>query len=280
MADLREAPPAEFFDRLHQAMGEDGLLTYRYLGRITADMHGTAYDSMRLRSDMRNASGGIGAAALAIATAEAGGFTDFNAVPAPLCSGLTIIDDARDVTEIRIHRETVHQGRTTGFVRGVVTDAADPNRVIALTRGVGVKLGEAPPGEYTFFPIPQEIVDSPSLPPLHEVFGGYKTADGHWALPEMTASSQSTSGGLHLGPIHIILEAAATEMAAKAANTDSVQIEDWDVMFAARGLIGPFVVSGDATLGKMGRVSCQLQLRDQGKANRVVATVSAIFRAA
>src|SRR3546814_7155416 len=98
-------------------MGKDGLLTYRYLGRKTTTMHGVAHDSMLLRHDMRNGEGGVMAAPLAIAAAEAGGFTDFNAVPAPITASLSILDPGHDVSELRIDREIVHAGRNMGFTR-------------------------------------------------------------------------------------------------------------------------------------------------------------------
>ena len=73
--DLRNVPPEQFLSLLKKAMGEDGLLTYRYLGRKSTTMHGAEYDSMKIRRDMRNAEGGIMAAPLMIATAETGGVT-------------------------------------------------------------------------------------------------------------------------------------------------------------------------------------------------------------
>lgn len=275
--DLRDAPADTFWQRLQDAMGRDGLLTYRYLGRITEDMHAAPYSGMAIRRDMRNARGGLMAAPLAIATAETG-FTDFDAVPAPVTAGLTMLDDGIGVSEIRMHREVIRTGRTLGFSRTVVTDAADERRVIAVTRGIGIKLGEVPAdGGGTPFPLPDGIADRPDLRPLTAVFGGERDADGRWLLPPMRAGSRSTSGSLHLGPIHIVLEAAATDLAEACAPEAPLQIEGWDVMFVAAGLVGPFVARGRAMAGGAGRVACDMTLTDQGRGDRVVATATALF---
>ena len=85
------------------------------------------------------------AAPLAIAAPETGGWRDRDVVPAPVAYGLHIVDDARDVSEIRVSRLTVRQGRKMGFSRSEIVDAAHPERVIAITTGIGVALGEAPP---------------------------------------------------------------------------------------------------------------------------------------
>jgi hypothetical protein len=74
---LRQAPAEDYWRRFRDLVGGDsGLLTYRYLGRKTAMLHGEAHDTMRIRRDMRAASGTITAAPPAIASAEAGGFSD------------------------------------------------------------------------------------------------------------------------------------------------------------------------------------------------------------
>src|SRR4051812_22788164 len=94
--DLRDVPPERFWQRLTEVM-QSGLLTYRYLGRKNRDMHDVPHDSMAIRRDMRTAAGGIAAAPLMIAAADAGGFTDFDAVPAPVVASLSILDPGIDV---------------------------------------------------------------------------------------------------------------------------------------------------------------------------------------
>ena len=113
--DIREGPIEEYWDRLRQMMGPDGLITYWYLGR--AFNQAVDPDTVRLRRDMRNTAGGIMAAPLAIAAPETGGWRDREAVPAPVTYGLHIVDDARDVAQIRVSRGTVRRGGKMGFSR-------------------------------------------------------------------------------------------------------------------------------------------------------------------
>lgn len=277
--DLRSASPETFWTRLREAMGRDGLLTYRYFGRRTAHMHGADHDSMSVRRDMRNPQGGLTAAALSVATAEVGGFTDFNAVPAPVVASLSILDPGADVAELRIVRDDIHVGRTMGFSRSVVTDAADPSRIIAVARSVGVKLGEAPAEVVEPLAFDEPPPDDETLPPLHEVFGGYRREDGVWELPALSAASRSTSGSLHLGPIHVICEAAAMDALSRLAPGGRPQVEEWEVQFVARGLIGPFEVLVEPGADtRAGRCACLMTLKDVGKAGRTVAAATAVFR--
>ena len=68
------------------------------------------------------------------------------------------------------------------------------------------------------------------------------------------------------------------DLAADATGSETLQIEDWDVMFVARGLSGPFVAGGDTIDGGHGRVACRMTLRDEGNGNRVIASALAVFR--
>lgn len=275
--DLRAVDPDAYWARFAEMMGGDGLLTYRYLGRKTAMLHGVPYDTMKIRRDMRTATGGLMAAPLAIAAAEAGGFSDVDSVPAPMTAELTIIDDGVGVREILIRRSILHAGRTIGFTRSEIVDADDPGRLIAIAHGSGIRLAGAPPG-FQPLELPEEIADGPDLPTLSAVFGVRSRPDGRWELPSLSPAAMSTSGSLHLGPTHIVLETAATALAARAGGTDALQIEAWSVMFTARGTHGPFVAEGAAIVGRPGRVGCTVELRDAGRGDRIVAAASGTFR--
>ncbi|HVY08522.1 MAG TPA: hypothetical protein VHB18_00040 [Mycobacteriales bacterium] len=271
--DIRDGPVEEYWDRLREMMGPDGLITYWYLGRAFNQAEDP--DTMRLRPDMRNASGGILAAALAIAAPETGGWRDRDVIPAPVTYGLHIIDSARGVDEIRVTRGTVRRGGRMGFSRSTITDAADPARLIAITTGVGVKLGDAPP---SFRPVeaPPDMPEG-DLPPLHVVFGARRHADG-WRLPALNSRLASTSASLHLGPIHVVFEAAATEVAAELAGTEAIQIENWDVHFTAPGRTGPFLVLAEGWIGPDGRAVVRFTLVDEGHDSAIVAAGAATFR--
>src|SRR6202034_1962714 len=106
--DIREGPAEEYWDRLREMMGPGGLITYWYLCR--AFNQSADPDTVLLRRDMRNNAGGIMAAPLAIAAPETCGWRDRETPPAPVLYGLHILDDARDVAEIRVSRATVRRG--------------------------------------------------------------------------------------------------------------------------------------------------------------------------
>ena len=276
--DIRDAAVDEYWDRFEERW--TGLLSYRYLGRIDAALDRGGGDTMRLRHDMRNPSGGIMAAPLCIASPESGGMADDEYVPNPVIASLHVLDDARDVHEIAVRREVIRIGRQMGFSRSRIVDAADPTRVIALSEGMGVSLGKPPPGFERVDNPPIDVEDSPAMPPLHVVFGARRRPDGAWQLPELSDELSSPDAALHLGPIHVVLEAAAMELASRESGGQALQVEDWHVMFVARGKVGPFRVDGEAVGGRHGRIGCRLALRDEGNGDRVVTSASAAFRPA
>ena len=53
--DIREGPTEEYWDRLRQMMGPEGLITYWYLGRAFNQAEDP--DTLRLRRDMREQRG-------------------------------------------------------------------------------------------------------------------------------------------------------------------------------------------------------------------------------
>ncbi len=274
--ELQHSTTEEFWARFAAVMGgPDGLMTYRYLGS-RADPEEEDTSLMPLRRDMRNPAGGLMAAPIAIAIADAGGMkSDAGGVPAPITSAVHLLDAGNGVTTVKARAFSIHRGRSVGFTQGELVDADQPERILAITTGTGVNLGEAPPG-YAYVDPGPRIPDSPNLPPLHEAFGATRRPDGQWELPELSQSIGSTSGSLHHGPIQVTLEAAAMELATEAAGTDQLQIEDWSVMYMQRGKIGPFVVSGRAVPGH-DRVGVHLALHDAGNGDRLTTTALGVF---
>jgi hypothetical protein len=275
--DIRETPADEYWSDFEHKW--TALLSYRYLGKESSWLDNAPEGTtMPLRHDMRNAAGGIMAAPLCIASPESGGMADDLFVPNPVIASMQILDDARDVAKVAVLSETVHLGRTMGFSRSRVVDDADHNRVIALSTGMGISLGSTPPGFEKVDNPPIDVVDSPTMPPLHQVFGAKRRDDGFWTLPELEPELSSPDAALHLGPIHIVLETSANGLAAEHAGTDQLQIENWQVMFVARGKVGPFRVTGEAFEGGQGRVGVRLSMHDEGNKDRVTSTGSGVFR--
>jgi len=256
-----------------------GLLSYRYIGRNHGSMNtGPVDNTVTLRRDMRNATGGLLVAPLAISSPEGDVGSDLVTVPNPVIHSCQIIDPARDVARIEvIESEVLHAGARMGYSRSKIVDADNHDRVIAFTEGQGAKIGEVPAGLDRMPEDKLEIVDSPDLPPLWQVFGAFRRDDGRWALPELSVEFASPDAALHIGPQHVVLETAANDLAAEVAGTDQLQMQSWHVMFLARGKVGPFRVDGEAARGPEGRVGVRMVMHDEGNGDRAVTGASALF---
>lgn len=256
-----------------------GLLSYRYIGRNHGAMNtGPVDNTVTLRRDMRNAAGGLLAAPLAISSPEGNVGSDLVTVPNPVIHSCQILDPARDVERIEIiGSETLHSGTRMGYSRSNIVDADDHDRVIAYVEGQGVRIGEVPEGLGKMPEDKLEIVDSPDLPPLWEVFGAARRDDGHWVLPELSLELASPDAALHIGPQHVVLETAAIELAAGVVGTDMLQMLTWHVMHLARGKVGPFRVDGTASQGAGDKVGVRMTLHDEGNGDRPVTSASAVL---
>jgi len=277
--DIRKLDPSGHWDAFEDIW--TGLMSYRYLNKTNPALD-TGYDddeleSMPIRHDMRNSHGGIMAAPLAICCPEPW-WNDDVTVPAPVIASTQILDDCRGVDKVEVVRDLINIGRQMGFCRSKIVDAADHSRVIAVSAGMGVSLGDVPGGYEKVENPPIPVVDSPDLPRLHDVFGAVKGDDGHYRLPELQKEFSAPHAALHLGPIHIVFDITAHELAIDMAGTDRVQVENWYVMFVKPGLEGPFRCEGKAIQGGNGRINVDLTLFDEGKGDRVISTGSAIFK--
>ncbi|OBJ88699.1 hypothetical protein A9W97_15295 [Mycobacterium gordonae] len=278
--DIRELldDPDAYRDELHRRW--TGLLSYRYIGRNHSSMNlGEVDNTVTIRRDMRNEAGGIMVAPLAISSPE-GCQTDMVAVPNPVIASVQIIDPGYDVARIEIvDSGIVHQGRTMGYGRCKIVDADNPDRVLAFNEGQGAIIGIPPEGLERMDVSGTELVieDSPDLPPLWAAFGAAKRGDRHWVLPALSAEYASPDAALHIGPQHVVLETAATDLAAEVAGTRRLQVVSWHVMFMSRGKVGPFRVEGSAYPGGPGRVGVRMLLHDEGNADKAVTSAAAVF---
>jgi hypothetical protein len=279
LRDIRELrdDPAAYAAELQRRWG--GLLSYRYIGRKHSSMDTGAEDNtVTLRRDMRNAVGGLLVAPLSISSPEGNVGSDRETVPNPVIHSCQILDPAYEVARIEVvDSENLHLGARMGYSRSKIIDADNPSRVIALIEGQGAKIGTVPEGLEKMPPNPLEILDSPDLPPLWQVFGAFRRDDGHWAIPELTVDLASPDAALHIGPQHVLLETGAIDSAAQLTGTDRLQMQAWHVMFLARGKVGPFRVDSEAVRGAGDKVGVQLTLHDEGNGDRKVTAASALF---
>jgi hypothetical protein len=279
LRDIRELTdsPEAYAAELRQRWG--GLLSYRYIGRSYASMDlGPEDNTVTIRRDMRNTTGGLLFAVLGIAAPESGHMSDLVAVPNPVIHSCQILDAGRDVRRIEIVSEELKVGRQMGYSRAKIVDADQPGRVLALIEGQGVSIGTPPQGLERMEANPLEVVDSPDLPPLWQVFGGHRRDNGHWALPELAVEVASPDAALHIGPQFVILETAAIDAAACIAGTDRLQGVSSHVMFVARGKAGPFRVETEPMPGADGVVAVRAVMRDEGVDDRITTVASYLFR--
>ena len=279
--DIRAVTPEEHW--AHFARAWTALKTYTYLGKRTPQMDaGVDRETMPLRHDMRNATGGIMAAPLCLAAPEPY-WLDDECVPAPVTMSYDLLDPAYDVKRVEVLREVISIGRQMGFSRSRIVDADDPTRVIALSSGSGVSLGNVPPG---FQPIENpvtELEDSPDLPSLCDVFGIARGPGGERRIEKVTPAIASPHAALHLGAINIALEAAAMDALEHATGALDFQFEQWSVMMVKPGYTGPFVaratvIGAGAAIRRGARLGVEAVMTDEGAKGRIMATASAAFR--
>jgi hypothetical protein len=281
LRDIRELTdsPEAYAAELRRRWG--GLLSYRYIGRSYASMDlGPEDNTVIIRRDMRNPTGGLLFAVLGIAAPESGHMSDLVAVPNPVIHSCQILDPGRDVRRIEVVSEELKVGRQMGYSRAKIVDADRPGRTLALIEGQGVSIGTPPEGLERMEANPLEVVDSPDLPPLWQVFGGHRRDDGHWVLPELAVELASPDAALHIGPQFVIGETAAADAAAELAGTDSVQGVSSHVMFVSRGKAGPFRVEAEPMPGSDGMLAVRTVMHDEGVDDRITTVGSYLFRSA
>lgn len=256
-----------------------GLLSYRYIGRRhgSMDIGAEGDETVPVRHDFRNSTGGLMVAPLAIASPEGGGRSDLEVVPNPVIHSAQILDPGYDVRRIEVRSTTLKLGRQMGYSRSLIVDADRPDRVVAFTEGQGASIGDVPEGLGKMPENPIEVVDSPDLPPLWQVFGASQRPDGHWVLPELSVEFASPDAALHIGPQDVVLEKAAMDAAAELVGTDRLQARSWHVMFLARGKVGPFRVDAEAVRGAGDQVGVRMLMVDEGNDNRPVTSGSVVF---
>jgi hypothetical protein len=118
LTDERDA----YADELRRRWG--GLLSYRYIGRRYASMDPRAVeDTVTLRHDMRNPTGGPLLAVLGISAPESGLPSDLEAMPNPVIHSCQIVDPGRDLRRIEIVSEPLKRSRQMGYSRAKIVDA-------------------------------------------------------------------------------------------------------------------------------------------------------------
>ena len=275
--DIRNAAPEEHWEQFETAW--TALLTYRYLGKLTPGLDaGVELETMPLRHDMRNSTGGVMAAPLCIACPEPY-WNDDECVPAPVVMSYEILDPARDVRQVVMSREVIHLGRTMGFSRSRIVDADNPDRLIAVSTGTGVSLGAVPDNYEKIDNPPIPVEDSPTMPPLHVVFGATQGDDGRVApAPAAAPSCRRPTLRCTSARSTSCSKRAGVDCLAEHAGTDALQAESWTVMMLRPGTVGPFRAEAEVMTRGSERLPVELTLHDEGNGDRVIATAIGTYR--
>jgi acyl-coenzyme A thioesterase PaaI-like protein len=276
--DIRTVDAEEHWKHFEKAW--IALKSYTYLGKGTPVLDvGVDRETMPLRHDMRNSTGGITAAPLCIASPEPY-WRDDECVPAPVTMSYDILDPAHDVKRIEVLRDVISVGRQLGFSRARIVDESDHSRVIAISTGSGASLADVPPGFYAVENPVNDVDDSPELPPLRDVFGVVPGPDRSVQILRVTPELASPHSALHQGPINVALEAAAMDELERTTGTVDFQVEHWKVMFVKPGYEGPFRATATVVNPGGRRVGVEATMTDEGHGGRIIATASAAFRRA
>lgn len=269
--------PVAYAAELQRRWG--GLLSYRYIGRNHGSMNvGPVDDTVAVRSDMRDGAGAILLCVFGIASPEGGLVSDLEAVPNPVVHSCQVLDTGAGVSRFEVRTEDLKRGRSMAYSRSLIVDADEPARVLAVTEGQGVTIGIPPEGLQKMVVAPIEVVDSPDLPPLWQVFGGRRVDAGTWLLPELSAEVASPDAALHVGPQFVMTETAARSSAAELAQTDTLTGVSSHTMFLARAKVGPFRFVAEPLTGTDGTVAARTQVYDDGAGGKLVTVASHVFR--
>ncbi|UXA20087.1 hypothetical protein [Mycobacterium sp. SMC-4] len=276
--DIRDlgSDPAAYAAELQRRWG--GLLSYRYIGRNHASMNvGPVDDTVTIRQDMRDGTGAILLGVYGIASPEGGLISDLEAVPNPVVHSCQVIDRGVDVSRFEVRTEDLKRGQRMAYSRSLIVDADEPTRVLAITEGQGVTIGVPPDGLQKMEVEPIEVVDSPDLPPLWQVFGGHQVDDLTWMLPELSTEIASPDAALHVGPQFVMTETAARQGVINRIGSAAVTGISSHVMFLARGKAGPFRFVTEVVGGQSSTIAARTLVYDDGSAQKLITAATHVF---
>jgi acyl-coenzyme A thioesterase PaaI-like protein len=249
---------------------DSDLMSYRYLASAPRALdRDHSENRLRLRRDLR-AGGGVLAAPVSIAMLDAAGINvDPINVLALTHIDIDVFDGAHDVAELQFRSQVTREARTMVFTEAVVTDAADPTRLVAFGTANWSVITPTPPGDFRY-PEPGEgIPDSPEVPPLWEAYTGRRRDDGRLVIPGL--SPEVGTMRLHHGPMSVVTEAAALEAARLDVGDDDFRVEHLAMSLLTPGRTGPFVAHPEVVGSSATSVGVRVELRDEGHDDRLVA---------
>lgn len=260
-----ESPYGEWADSM------DALMTYRYLASRPSRIDRTHADNvMPLRPDLRSPACAALAAPLAIAMLDTAGINiDRFWILALTHIDVEILDAATDLDGIYLSGQVIKEARSQIFTEARIYGAADRDRPIGFGTANWSVICPTPEGfEY---PSPgRGVADMAEVPPLWQAFTGRRRPDGLLEIPGLRP--EIGTDRLHHGPMLVVTETAALEAAAEALGTDALAVEHLSLTIVAPGRSGPFVATPVFTAVRSTTVGCRVELRDEGRDNRLVAS--------
>jgi acyl-coenzyme A thioesterase PaaI-like protein len=256
----------------------DALITYRYLSSRPRWIDRTHADNrIRLRRDLRTSAGMVLAAPLAIAMLDTAGINvDRFWILALTQIDMEILDPAVDVGEVSVLGQVIKEARSQIFTEAQIYSAADRDRMIGFGTANWSVICPTPEGH--IYPVPGREAQGIAEVPLWQAYTGRRRHDGLLEIPGLRPEIGTER--LHHGPMLVITETAALEAAAAALGTEALTVEHLALTIVAPGRSGPFVATPVVVAIRSQTAGCRVELRDQGRENRLVASAFARMRVA
>jgi acyl-coenzyme A thioesterase PaaI-like protein len=256
------------FGEWANSIGE--LMTYRYLASRPRMIDRTKADGlMALRPDLRTPGGAVLGAPLAISMLDVAGITiDRFWILALTQINVDVLDSAVGVDEVYLSGQVTTESRSQIFTEARIYDAADRDRVIGFGTANWSVICPTPEGFQYPEPGPG-IEPTDEVPPLWQAYTGRRRTDGLLEIPGLRPEIGTER--LHHGPMLVVTEAAAIEAATEALGTDALAVEHLGLTIVSPGRSGPFLASPVLVAAQSDTVGCRVELRDQGRDDRLVA---------
>jgi acyl-coenzyme A thioesterase PaaI-like protein len=259
------------------------LAIYRHVGSRSKPLSDdTAEGRLVLRRDLRSPNGPF-ASAIGIFMQDLAGVNIFRLAPliVPVQIDIHIRDSAAGVSELTARGEIVRRGRTLMVTRAQITGG---DRLVAHGTATWATMGSTltEPGPWR-----STEPDAPDreLPPLLEWLGGQPRAAGDGVdlrevaaeLQEPVALGGPSTGTLHGGPLQILTEAAAWQVAQKRAPQERLMIQDFSTLMMSPARAAPFAAVGEIIAAGESSLDCRVEVRDEAGAGKLAAMSLARF---
>jgi hypothetical protein len=245
-------------------------MSYAYLGSRPQAIDSTSAENvLDLRSDLRTPAGAVLAAPLAIAMLDAATVNvESLRVLAVTQVDIDIIDCAIDVRQAHLAGRVTTEMRSQLFTEARIDDAENPDRHIGFGTANWAVLGRTPHRFCFPQPAPPETGRA-GLPPLWHAYSGRRRGDATLEIPRMPLEVDEER--LHHGPMLVVTEAVALDIAAEALGTDELVVEHLAMTVVAPGRVGPFIATPVFTAIEGDSAGCRIELRDAGRGDRLIA---------